>query len=120
MTEKTYNGIETAITVVVSTGVDWVVNKTVDNFYKPEKLPEKILAGIGKFGVSMACNYGVYKVVHGMMHPYEDQQLPALVQQYNDAVKFNSEVATIMAQHQVKVENAVDDILKQMEGMANG
>ena len=120
MTEKTLNGIELGIASAVSLGIDYVVDKAVIKAVDPQNIPEKILTGIGIFGVDLACNYGVYKVVHGIMHPNENRKYEELVNEYVKAVSFNSEVAKVMAEHQVKIENSVDDIYKKMMEGTNG
>ena len=121
MTEKTLNGIELGVTAALSVGLDFVIDKTITKMIDPQTIPEKIITGVGVVGVDIACNYGVYKVIHGMLHPNENRKYEALIDEYVKAVGFNSEVAKIMAEHQVKIENSVDDIYKKIMGeTANG
>ena len=120
MTEKTLNGIELGITSAVSIGIDYVVDRAIVKTVDPQTIPEKILTGVGVFGVDLACNYGVWKVVHGILHPQENRKYEELIDEYVKAVGFNSEVAKIMAEHQVKIENSVDDIYRKMMEGTNG
>jgi hypothetical protein len=120
MTEKTLNGIELGISTALSIGVDYVVDKAITKAINPQTIPEKIITGIGVTGVDIACNYGIYKMVHGIMHPNENRKYEELIDEYAKAVGFNSEVAKIMAEHQVKIENSVDDIYKKMMEGTNG
>ena len=120
MTEKTLNGIELGITAALSVGLDFVIGKTITKAVDPQTIPEKIVTGIGILGVDIACYYGTYKVVHGMLHPNENRKYEELVDEYAKAVTFNSEVAKVMAEHQVKVENSVDDIYKKIMEGTNG
>lgn len=120
MTEKVRNGIEMTAIAVTSAGIDFLINKTVDSVYKPDDIPGKILCGVGKLGLSLGANYGVYKVVHGIMNPAEEKKYEDLVTEYVNAVTFNSEVAKVMAEHQVKIENSVDDIYKKIMEGTNG
>lgn len=120
MTEKTLNGIELGISTVLSIGVDYAVDKAITKAVNPQTIPEKILTGIGIVGVDIACNYGIYKVIHGFAHPNENRKYEELVDEYVKAVGFNSEVAKIMAEHQVKIENSVDDIYKKIMEGTNG
>ena len=120
MTEKTLNGIELGVTSVLSVGLDFVIGKTITKAVNPQTIPEKIVTGIGILGVDIACYYGVYNAVHGMLHPNENRKYEELVDEYTKAVTFNSEVAKVMAEHQVKVENSVDDIYKKIMEGTNG
>ena len=120
MTEEVRNGIEMTVVTVAGAGIDFLINKAVDHVYQPENIPEKIICGVGKLGLSLGANYGVYKVVHGIMHPAEEKQYEDLVNEYVNAVTFNSEVAKVMAEHQVKIENSVDDIYKKIMEGTNG
>jgi hypothetical protein len=120
MTEKTLNGIELGITTALSVGVDYVVSKSIAKAVNPQTIPEKILTGIGVTAVDLACDYGLYKMVHGIMHPNENRKYEELVDEYVKTVGFNSEVAKIMAEHQVKIENSVDDIYKKIMEGTNG
>lgn len=120
MTEKTLNGIELGITAALSVGLDFVINKTIAKAVDPQTIPEKIVTGIGIVGVDIACYYGVYKAVHGMLHPNENRKYEELVDEYVKTVGFNSEVAKVMAEHQVKIENSVDDIYKKIMEGTNG
>lgn len=120
MTEKVKNGIEMTAVAVTSAGIDFLINKAVDSVYKPDDIPGKILCGVGKLGLSLGANYGVYKVVHGIMNPEEKKAYEDLITEYVNAVTFNSEVAKVMAEHQVKIENSVDDIYKKIMEGTNG
>lgn len=121
MTEKTLNAIELGVTTVLSIGVDYAVDKTIKKLVNPQSVPEKILTGIGSLGVSCAANYGMYKIVHGVLHPNEEQRYEALVKEVEEVVKVDTEVAVTMAEIECRVENKVDEIFKQiMEGRVNG
>lgn len=120
MTEKALNGIELGITTALTVGLDYVVDKAVVKAVNPQSIPEKILTGIGVTAIDVACYYGVYKAIHGITHPNETKRYEDLVNGYVEAVTFNSEVAKVMAEHQVKIENSVDDIYKKMMEGTNG
>ena len=121
MTEKTLNGIEMGITTALSIGVDYVLDKTITKAINPQTIPEKIITGIGIGGVNLACNYGVYKVVHGILHPEDRVFYEKIIDEYNKRIEENSEVARLLAERQVKVEDAVGDIYKKiMEGKVDG
>lgn len=117
MTEKTLNAIEIGATTALSIGVDFAVNKAIEKVVNPQSIPEKILTGMGGLGVSCAANYGLYKLVHGILHPEEAHTYEALVNECMECVKTNTEVSTIMAQIECRIENKVDDLYKKiMEG----
>lgn len=121
MTEKTLNAIEMGAVTVLSAGVDFVVDKTITNAVKPKTIPEKILTGVGIVGVDLACDYGIYRFVHGLLHPSETAKYEMLVQENIKAIETCSEVSKVMAEHEIKVENAVGDIYKKMmEGTIDG
>lgn len=121
MTEKTLNAIEIGAVTVLSAGVDFVVDKTITNVVKPKTIPEKILTGVGIVGVDLACDYGIYKMVHGLLHPNETQKYEMLVQENIKAIETCSEVSKVMTQYEVKVYDAVGDIYnKIMEGKVDG
>ena len=121
MTEKTYRGIESAVTALASVGVDYVVNKTITNLVKPEKLSEKLITGVGVLGVDVAINYGIHKLVHSIMYPSEIQMYKSLVEENIKALESYNEVQKVMAEHEIKIENSVDDIYKKIiGGTANG
>lgn len=121
MTEKTLNAIELGVTTVLSIGVDYAVDKTIKKLVNPQSVPEKILTGIGSLGVSCATNYGMYKIVHGVLHPYEEQRYENLVSEVEECIKVDTEVAATLAQIDCRVENKVNDIYnKIMEGRVNG
>ena len=121
MTEKALNGIELGVVTVLSAGVDYVVDKTIKNAVDPQTIPEKILTGVGIAGVNLGCNYGIYKIVHGILHPDEVRKYEELVGSCVTALDTNGELAKVMAEHEIKVENKVDDIYnKIMEGKVDG
>ena len=121
MTEKTLNAIELGVTTVLSIGVDYAVDKTMKKLVNPQSIPEKILTGVGTLGVSCAANYGVYKVVHGMLHPNKEQRYEQLVHAYEDMANADIEAAVTMATIECRIENKVDELYKQiMEGRVNG
>ena len=121
MTEKTLNGIEIGLTTVFSAGIDFVVGKAINKAVDPQTIYEKILTGVGTAGVSVACNYGVYKVVHGVLNPNEEKKYEELVGSCVTALETNGELSKVMAEHEIKVENKVDDIYNQiMEGKVDG
>lgn len=121
MTEKTLNAIELGTVTLLSAGVDYVVDKTITNTVKPKTIPEKILTGVGILGVDLACDYGIYRFVHGLLHPSEIQKYEMLVQENIKAIETCSEVSKVMAQHEVRIEDAVGDIYKKMmEGTIDG
>ena len=117
MTEKALNSIELGVVTILSVGVDYVVDKTIKKAIDPKTIPEKFLTGIGILGVNFACNRCIYGLVHNAMHPYEIKKYEMLVEENIKVIETNSEVAKVMAEHEIKVENAVDDIYKKiMEG----
>ena len=118
MTEKTYNMIEMGVVSVLSAGVDYVVDKTIKKAINPQKVPEKILTGVGILGVDLACNYGIYKMVDGVMKPNKEDTYKILVQTNIDAINGNIETARVMAEHEVAVENAVNEVLDKVNSMA--
>jgi len=121
MTEKVYNMIEGCTSAILSVGIDYVLNKTIKNVIKPKTIPERIITEIGILGVNMACNYGVYKTVHAIIHPNENKQYEMLVEENIKVIKTCTEVSKVMAEHEIKVENKVDDIYNQiMEGKIDG
>ena len=93
MTEKTLNAIEIGAVTVLSAGVDFVVDKTITNAVKPKTIPEKILTGVGIVGVDLACDYGIYRFVHGLLHPSETAKYEMLVQENIKAIETCSEVS---------------------------
>jgi hypothetical protein len=63
----------------------------------------------------------VYKVVHGVLHPNEEKKYEELVGACVTALETNGELSKVMAEHEIKVENKVDDIYNQiMEGKVDG
>ena len=103
MTEKTLNGIEIGASVLLSAGINYVVDKTIIKM------------------VDLACQYGIYKLIHSMTHPYEIKKYEVLVDENIKVIETNSEVAKVMAEHEIKIENKVDDIYKKiMEGKVDG
>ena len=121
MTEKVYNMIEGCTSAIFSVGIDYVLNKTIKNIVNPKTIPERIITEIGILGVDMACNYGVYKTIHAIMHPDENKKYEMLVEENIKAIKTCSEVSKVMAEHEIKIEDTVNDIYrKMMEGTVDG
>lgn len=121
MTEKVYNMIEGCTSAIFSVGIDYILNKTIKNMINPKTIPERIITEIGILGIDMACNYGVYKTVHAIMHPNESKQYEILVEENIKAIETCSEVSKVMAEHEIKVENTVNGIYKKMmEGTVDG
>ncbi|MBR2248789.1 MAG: hypothetical protein IJ880_17545 [Bacilli bacterium] len=115
MTEKTLKAIELGVSTTLSIGVDWVVNKALDNAVKPKTKAEKALTMIGAAGIDLACDYAIYKMVHGLIWPSESDIYKNLVEQNVQAINENSEVLKVMAEHIVKTEDAVTDIYKKIQ-----
>ena len=120
MTEKVYNMIEGCTSAIFSVGIDYILNKTIKSTINPKTIPERIITEIGILGINMACNYGVYKTVHAIMHPNESKQYEILVKENIKTIETCSEVAKVMAEHQIKIENSVDDIYKKIMEGTNG
>ena len=121
MTEKTLQKIELGATGLLSIGVDYVVNKTITNLVKPEKLHEKLITGVGIVGIDIAIDCGIQKMVHSILYPSEMQLYKSLVDENIKALESYNEVQKVMAEHEVKIENSVNDIYNQiMGGTANG
>ena len=117
MTEKALKGIELGVSTTLSIGVDWVVNKALENAIKPKTKAEKALTIIGAAGIDLACDYAIYKMVHGLIWPSEADMYKNLVEENIKAINENSEVLKVMAEHTVSTENAVDEVYKKiMEG----
>lgn len=116
MTEKVYNMIEGCTSAIFSVGIDYILNKTIKNTINPKTISERIITGIGILGVDMACNYGVYKTVHAIMHPNENKQYEMLIEENIKAIKTYNEVSNVMAEHEIKIEDTVNDIYKKMMG----
>lgn len=121
MTQKTLNGIELGVVTLLSAGVDYVVDKTIINAVKPKTIPEKILTGVGIVGVDLACDYGIYRFVHGLLYPSDAKKYEMLVRENIKAIETCNEVSKVMAEYEVKVYDAVGDIYRNMmEGTTNG
>ena len=121
MTEKTLKAVEMGVTSALSVGVNYVVNKTIEKAVEPKNIPEKIITVVGAAGVDLACDYAIYKMVHGLLYPSETVKYEMLVEENIKAIQTNAEVAKVMAEHEVKVENAVDELYnKIMGGTVNG
>ena len=121
MTEKTYKGIEAGIVTALGTGVNFVVDKAIIKAVDPQTIPEKIMTGVGIVAVDLAVDYGICKMVHSLMYPNEIKKYEMLVEENIKAIQTNSELAKVMTEHEVKVENAVEDIYRKiMEGTIDG
>ena len=120
MTEKTLQKIELGATGLLSIGVDYVVNKTITNLVKPEKLSEKIVTGIVIVGIDIAIDCGIQKMVHSILYPSEAQMYKSLVDENIEALNSYNEVQKVIAEHEIKIENSVDDIYKKIMGGNNG
>lgn len=121
MTEKTLNGIEIGASAVLAAGINYVVDKTIIKMVDPQTIPEKVITSVGVTGIDLACQYGIYKLIHTITHPYEVRKYEMLVEENIKAIETCSEVSKVMAEHEIKVENAVDDIYKKMmEGTVDG
>ena len=121
MNEKTLNGIEIGASVLLSAGINYVVDKTIIKMVDPKTIPEKIVTSMGVTGIDLACQYGIYKLIHSMTYPYEIKKYEVLVDENIKVIETNSEVAKVMAEHEIKIENKVDDIYKKiMEGKIDG
>ena len=121
MNEKTLNGIEIGASMILSAGINYVVDKTIIKMVDPQTIPEKVITSVGVTGIDLACQYGIYRLIHSMTHPYEIKKYEVLVDENIKAIEAQGEVMKVMAEHEVKVENAVDDIYKKiMEGKVDG
>ena len=114
MNEKTLNGIEIGASVLLSAGINYVVDKTIIKMVDPQTISEKVITSVGVTGIDLACQYGIYKLIHSMTHPYEIKKYEVLVDENIKAIETNSEVAKVMAEHEIKVENQVEEIYNQI------
>lgn len=115
MTEKALKAIELGVSSTLSIGVDYVVNKALEKAIDPQTKAEKAMMIIGAAGIDMACDYAIFKMVHSMLYPSEGQMYKMLVDENIAAIQENSEVLKVMAEHTVKVENAVEDLYKRIQ-----
>lgn len=116
MTEKTLNNIELGASILLSGGINYVVDKTIIKMVDPKTIPEKVITSVGVAGIDLVCQYGIYKLIHTMTHPYEIKKYEVLVEENIKAIETCSEVSKVMAEHEINVENAVDDIYKKIMG----
>ena len=114
MTEKTLKAIELGVDATLSIGVNYVVNKVIEKAVDPQTIPEKIIMMAGAAGVDLAIDYGITKMVHSILYPSEVEQYKSLVAGYEEAVKFDCEVAKKMAEMECRIENKVDEVYNQI------
>lgn len=116
MTEGLYKGIEAASVTLLSAGVDYVVTKVINNTCNPETIPEKIATGVGTVAVSLACDYGIYRMIHGLMYPSEADKYEMLLDETKKTIQMDAQVAKEMVIEELEIKDAVGEILNKING----
>ena len=117
MNEKILKGIEFGASAALSIGADFVITKAVTNLVKPETVPEKILTAIGTLGVELAVDYGIASIVHSALYPSDNCKYEKLAAETEEGFKVVGEFDQMVVDRYIKLDNKVDDLVKQMQNM---
>lgn len=115
MNTNVYKGIEIGACCLLSGGVNFVVEKTAKSVINPKTIPEKIITELGILGIDIAADYVICTAIHNMMYPSEVSKYEQLETENLKAIEISGEFNEVIAGQTIKIDNKVDDILKEMK-----